>query len=235
MAEGSSAEWFSTAAPFLTGGLALVVVLFGGVPWRAARNLITIVHEAGHALAGLMAGRRLRSIRLHSDTSGVTVIRGKSTGAGVTFTLLAGYAAASLLGLLFAGLVAAHQVTTVLVISAVLLLGVLLVVRNAYGVFSVVASSVILAIVALVVSAEVQVWFVYLLTWFLLFGGVRPLWELQVKRRRGQARDSDVDQLGRLTGMPPVLWLFLLVVATVSCVIAGGLWLIEPAVANPAL
>ena len=70
--------------------------------------------------------------------------------------------------------------------------------------------------------------FGYLLTWFLLFGGVRPVFELQTKRRRGQARDSDADQLGRLTAVPPVLWVLVFAVATVSCLIAGGLWLLEP-------
>ena len=86
----------------VAGGLALLVVLVGGTPWRFARNGGTIVHEAGHALAAVLVGRRLQGIKLHSDTSGVTVSRGKPEGPGMAFTAMAGYMAPSVLGLLFA-------------------------------------------------------------------------------------------------------------------------------------
>ncbi|HWD02841.1 MAG TPA: M50 family metallopeptidase [Amycolatopsis sp.] len=214
----------------VTGGVALLIMLAGGTPWRFARNVITIVHEAGHALAALLVGRRLRSIKLHSDTSGVTVSRGKPEGPGMAFTALAGYVAPSVLGLLFASLVGQDLITAVLVLAAVMLLGVLIMVRNAYGVFTVVASAVVLGLVALVAPQVVQAPFVYLLTWFLLFGGVRPVVELQVKRHRGQARDSDADQLGRLTAVPPVLWVLVFGVLTLSCLVAGAVWLLQPVV-----
>jgi hypothetical protein len=219
----------AASVTLIAGGIALLVVLVGR-PWRLARNLVTIVHEAGHALAAVLVGRRLQGIKLHSDTSGVTVSRGKPEGPGMAFTALAGYSAPGLLGLLFATLLGNGLVTMVLVLTALLLLGVLVMVRNTYGVFTVIASSVVLGLVALVAPTEIQAACVYLLTWFLLIGGVRPVLELQIKRRRGQARDSDADQLGRLTGVPAALWVLVLAVLAVSCLIAGGLWLIEPAV-----
>ncbi|GHG11986.1 MULTISPECIES: M50 family metallopeptidase [Amycolatopsis] len=212
----------------VAGGVALLVVLVGGTPWRRARNVVTMVHEAGHALAAVLVGRRLQGIKLHSDTSGVTVSRGKPEGPGMAFTAMAGYLAPSVLGLLFAGLLGADLVGTVLVLIALLLLGVLVMVRNAYGVFTVVASAAVLALIAFVAPVELQAPFSYLVTWFLLFGGVRPVAELQTKRRRGQARDSDADQLGRLTAVPPILWVLVFAVATISCLIAGALWLLEP-------
>ncbi|MFF0148525.1 M50 family metallopeptidase [Amycolatopsis sulphurea] len=212
----------------VTGVVALLIVFVGGTPWRFARNVVTLVHEAGHALAAVLVGRRVQSIRLHSDTSGVTVSRGRPEGPGMAFTAMAGYVAPSVLGLLFATLVGADLVTAVLVLVALLLLGVLIMVRNAHGVFTVVASAVVLGLVALVAPTVVQAPFVYLLTWFLLFGGVRPIVELQVKRRLGQARDSDADQLGRLTGVPAVLWVLVFGVLTLSCVVSGGLWLLQP-------
>lgn len=214
----------------VTGGLALLVVL-SGRPWRIARNLITLVHEAGHALAAVLVGRRLKGIKLHSDTSGVTVSRGKPEGPGMAFTALAGYTAPAVLGLLFAGLLSSDLITVVLTVTALMLLGVLVMVRNTYGVFAVVTSSIVLGLVALVAPSWFQAIFVYLMTWFLLFGGVRPVIELQIKRRRGAARDSDADQLGRLTGMPAVLWVLVMAVLTVSCLFAGGLWLLEPTAA----
>jgi peptidase M50B-like protein len=215
--------------PLVTGGVALILVLSGS-PWRLARNVITIVHEAGHALIAVLVGRRLQGIQLHSDTSGVTVSRGRPTGPGMVLTALAGYTAPSLLGLAFAALLAADLVSTLLIVAALLLVAVLVMVRNAYGVFAVLVTAGVLAVVALVAPVGVQAAFVYAMTWFLLFGGVRPVLELQLKRRRGAARDSDADQLGRLTGVPAVLWVLILAVVAVSCLVMGGLWLMEPTV-----
>lgn len=213
----------------VTGVAALLVVLLRG-PWRFARNVVTIVHEAGHALIAVLAGRRLQGIRLHSDTSGVTVSRGKPTGPGMVLTALAGYPAPALLGLGFSGLVTAEQLSAVLGVAAALLLGVLVMVRNAYGVFAVVVSAVVLGLVALFAGPGIQAAFVYLITWFLLFGAIRPVFELQAKRRRGAARDSDADQLARLTGVPAAIWLLVLGVLAVSCLVVGGMLLVEPAV-----
>lgn len=209
------------------GALALLVVLLP-TPWRLARNLVTIVHEAGHALAGLVVGRRLQGIRLHSDTSGVTVSRGKRTGPGMVLTTLSGYPAPALLGLGFAALLAADRMSMILGIAAVLLLGVLVMVRNAYGVFAVVVAAAVLAAVALVAPTGVQTGFVYFITWFLLLSGIRPVFELQGKRRRGAARDSDADQLARLTGLPAVLWVLVLAVLGTCCLVLGGGLLLDP-------
>lgn len=86
----------------------------------------------------------------------------------------------------------------------------------------------VLALASLVTPASVQAAFVYLMPWFLLFGGVRPVIELQLKRRQGQARDSDADQLARLTEVPAALWVLVLAMISVSCVIMGGAFLLQP-------
>lgn len=217
----------------LISGVATLIVVLSGTPWRLARNVLTIVHEAGHALAALVVGRRLQGIRLHSDTSGVTVSRGRSEGPGMVLTSLAGYPAPALLGLLYSWLVWAEQLSAVLGVTAVLLLGVLVLVRNAYGVFSVLASAVVLGAVAWFAPPGVQAVFVYVVTWFLILGAVRPLFELQSKRRRGAARDSDIDQLARLTGLPAALWLLVLGVLIGGCAVVGGMLLVEPALGGP--
>ncbi|BCK68696.1 hypothetical protein Srufu_026490 [Streptomyces libani subsp. rufus] len=59
--------------------IATAVLALGAVvprtAWRLARNAVTIAHEGGHGLIALLTGRRLDGIRLHSDTSGLTVSR----------------------------------------------------------------------------------------------------------------------------------------------------------------
>lgn len=70
--------------------IATAVLALGAVvprtAWRLARNAVTIAHEGGHGLIALLTGRRLDGIRLHSDTSGLTVSRGKPTGLGMVLT-----------------------------------------------------------------------------------------------------------------------------------------------------
>lgn len=205
--------------------MALLVVALPS-SWRVARNVITIVHEAGHALTAVLVGRRLRGIRLHSDTSGLTLSRGRPEGPGMVCTALAGYPAPSLLGMVFAGLLAADLVTAPLVAGAVLLAGVLLLVRNAYGVVSVLLTGAVLVGVSLLASTQVQAAFAQLITWFLLFGGLRPVGELQRERWRHRARDSDADQLGRLTGTPGFFWVASFGLVGVGALLLSGGWLL---------
>src|SRR5581483_10209540 len=120
----------------LSGIVALLAVLYSPV-WRVARNVVTIAHEGGHALVALVTGRKLDGIKLHSDTSGVTVSRGKPHGPGMVFTAMAGYVTPPLLGLAFAALLSDNRITLMLWASLALLLGMLINIRNAYGALSV--------------------------------------------------------------------------------------------------
>src|SRR6202000_2229422 len=75
-------------------------------------------------------------------------------------------------------------------------------------------------------SLRAQELFAYLFAWFLLFGGIRPIFELQRRRRRGGGRASgalasDADQLALLTGVPGGTWVFGFAVVAVAALIAG--------------
>ncbi|MCT2591855.1 M50 family metallopeptidase [Streptomyces sp. N2-109] len=209
-----------------TGLVALAVIVPHG-PWRLARNAVTIAHEGGHGLVALLTGRRLDGIRLHSDTSGLTVSRGKPHGIGMVLTAAAGYTAPSLLGLGGAWLLAADHITALLWGATALLLAMLVMIRNAYGVLTVVVTGGAFLLVSWLTDAEVQAAFAYVAVWFLLLGGVRPVFELQGKRRRGGAPDSDADQLARLTRVPAVMWLVLFHAVSLCSLIGGGSWLLD--------
>lgn len=208
-----------------TGVLALVVVV-PHAAWRLARNAITIAHEGGHGIVALLTGRRLQGIRLHSDTSGLTVSRGKPTGAGMILTAASGYTAPPLIGLGGAALLAAGHITAFLWLATALLIAMLFMIRNAYGVLTVVLTGGGFLVVSWLAGPQVQAAFAYAVVWFLLLGGVRPAFELQAKRRRGHAGDSDADQLSRLTHVPPALWLFLFHIVSVCSLLGGGGWLL---------
>lgn len=187
-------------------GAAALVAVAHSPTWRVARNVVTIAHEGGHALVALLTGRQLAGIRLHSDTSGVTVSRGKPHGPGMIFTAMAGYVTPPLLGLGCAWLLSDGRITLMLWTAIALLAAMLIMIRNAYGVVSVVGTGAIIFAVSWFGDAKVQAGFAYLGAFFLLLAGARPVVELQRKRARRQARDSDADQLARLTNVPGLAW-----------------------------
>jgi hypothetical protein len=205
---------------------ALAVVVPHGA-WRISRNAITIAHEGGHGLIALLTGRTLTGIRLHSDTSGLTVSRGKPYGLGMILTAAAGYTAPPLLGLGGAALLAAGHITMLLWLATALLVAMLVMIRNAYGALTVLLTGGMFVLVSWLTGPQVQAAFGYAVVWFLLVGGVRPAFELQAKRSRGGAGDSDADQLSRLTHVPAGLWLFLFHVVSLCSLMGGGQWLLR--------
>jgi Peptidase M50B-like len=214
----------STLLVLGTGTVGLAAVAVDRV-WRRTRYVITIVHEAGHALAALATGRRLTGIRLHSDTSGLTLSVGRPDGPGMVATTAAGYLCPSLLGLCGVGVLAAGWVTVTLWVAVAMLLAMLVMIRNVYGAVPLLLTGAVLVLVAWYGSADVQAAFGHAATWFLLFGAVRPLAELRRLRRSGAARNSDVDELSRLTRLPAWLWLALLAGGSLAA-LAGGGWLL---------
>ena len=204
----------------VTALIALVVVAFRPL-WRIARNAITIAHEGGHALVALLTGRKLRGIRLEFDTSGLTLSAGRPTGPGMMFTLLAGYIAPSLVGLAGAWILGGNRITLLLWVAVVLLLLMLINIRNAFGVVSVVITGGIVLAVSWYASPQVQAAFAYTGVWFLLVGGVRPVGELQKLRQRGRMPGSDADQLAGLTHLPAVFWVFLFYLVNLAALLIG--------------
>lgn len=211
-----------------TGVLALLAVGFRPL-WHVTRNFITIAHEGGHALAAVLTGRRLSGIKLHSDTSGLTLSKGRPTGPGMIITGLTGYITPPLMGLGAAALLATGRVTLLLLIGLVALPLMLIMIRNLFGIISVVATMGILLGVAIYAAPAIQGAFGYLLAWFLMIGGTRAVVELQGSRRRGQAQKSDADQVGHLTHLPPLVWVFFFAIVAIASLLVGGQWLLEVA------
>ncbi|MEU4594212.1 M50 family metallopeptidase [Micromonospora aurantiaca (nom. illeg.)] len=218
----------------VTAVVALAVVV-ARLPWRIARNAVTIAHEGGHALVALLTGRRLHGIRLHSDTSGLTLSAGRPTGPGMILTLLAGYVAPSLLGLGGAWLLAGNRITLLLWLAVALLLGMLVMIRNLFGVLSLLVTGGVVLAVSWYTSPEVQAAFAWTSVWFLLIGGVRPVFELHRQRARGRMPQSDADQLARITPFPALFWVGVFLLVSVGALAAGALLLAGPILADAGL
>lgn len=204
-----------------TGLLALLVVARA---WRTVRLGLTVVHEAGHALVAVLVGRRLSGIRLHRDTSGVTVSRGRPTGAGVVVMYAAGYLAPGVLGLAAALLLAAGRPLALLWLMVLVLLAVLVWIRNGFGLVVVLGLGVVLGLVGWYAADGIVTAVAYLLAWLLLLAAPRPLVELLAGGRH-RRRGSDPEHLARLTHLPAVLWILLLLAANVTGLVYGAVTL----------
>ncbi|TDE33426.1 M50 family peptidase [Nonomuraea mesophila] len=215
--------------PWVVGVSALAAFVIVGfrLPWQLSRGLITIAHEGGHALMALLTRRKLEGIRLHSDTSGVTLTRGRPTGPGMVLTALAGYLAPSLLGLAAAWLTEQGRITLLIWVVLLFLVCMLLLIRNLYGALILLATGGAVFALIMYAPSEVQQVVALVAVWFLLFGGIRPIIELQRKRHRRQARDSDADQLARLTILPGGFYVFFFLLVSLASV-AFGAYLMNP-------
>lgn len=196
--------------------------------WRVLRHVATIAHEGGHALVATLAGRQLQGVRLHSDTSGLTVSSGRPRGVGVVLTLLAGYPAPALLGLLGAFALDHDRIRLTLVGALLLLLALLVQIRNVFGVVTVVATGGVLLAVTGYAPDAVQAGAAYLLVWFLLLAAPRTVVELQRTRAGRRGGTSDADQLAALTRVPAVVWVVLMGAVALGAAGLSGWWLLAP-------
>ncbi|NNG39806.1 M50 family metallopeptidase [Flexivirga sp. ID2601S] len=219
----------ATNAPLdarVTAALALVAAacILWAPAWRASRHVVTVAHEGAHGVVALLAGRSLSGIRLHSDSSGLTVSRGRARGFGMVATLFAGYVGPGVLGLLLASVLhSGHAVAALwLLLGALTLL--LLQIRNLYGLWVVLVSGIALFAVTWWLSDDVQVGVAQTITWFLLLACPWSIIDLQRTRRAGRGRGSDPDQLARITPIPAGLWVTLMLLVALACLGLGG-WL----------
>ena len=214
------------SALLATAAAAAVLVLSPAL-WRSTRHVVTIAHEGAHGVVALAAGRRLSGIRLHSDTSGLTVSAGRPTGPGMVLTCAAGYTGPALFGLGAAALLASGHAIGLLWALLVLLALLLVQIRNWYGLWSVLATGAVVVAATGWLPPHGQAAFAAVGTWFLLLAAPKTVLELQRSRRRRTAPDSDADQLAALTHVPAVLWVGVFLLVDAGALGLGGWWLVR--------
>lgn len=219
----------SSTTVLITAG-AVLLVLVVPTAWHVARHGLTIVHEAAHAGVAVLVGRRLSGIRVHSDTSGLTVSVGKPRGPGMVATAAAGYIGPAVLGVGAAWLLSRGYAVALLWILLVVLVLVLVQIRNWYGLWAVLVTGALLVAITVWGSATVQGIAAYAMTWFLLLGAPRAVLEMQSERRRarrrGVADTSDAGLLARLTHLPGGVWVVILLLVCLAALFLGGTWLL---------
>lgn len=193
--------------------------------WTWSRYLVTLVHEGGHALVAMLTGRRLASITLHSDTSGLTVTSGKPTGFGMTLTAAAGYTAPAVVGLLIAALVRFGQPAWALSAALIVLALMLRYIRNWFGLLVVLTAGVATGTLVMWSPESAQGTAATLLGWFMLIAAPRPVAEMWAQRRTGRSRTSDADVLARTTHIPAIVWTGFFLLFNLAALGLGAWWL----------
>jgi hypothetical protein len=214
----------------LTAAIALALVLPRAI-WPYTRMLITITHEGAHGVAAFLTRRRLEGIRLHSDSSGLTVSSGRPSGPGMVTMLMAGYLGPAVVGLGAVLLLIAGHSLGLLWLFVILLALLLLQIRNFYGFVLIVGCAVVLILVSWYLPAAMQSGLACVLTWTFLFAAPKPVVELMRQRRHGRAPQSDADQLARLTRVPAGLWVGGFLVVNCAGLVLGAVLLV-PALAE---
>lgn len=226
--------WLSLTTPLMPptplemlpcAALALILVLVKPL-WRVSRNAVTIAHEGGHAVMAVLAGRRLGAIRLHADTSGTTESVGRAGGVGVMLTTFAGYPAPALWAMLIAWLTGSGRGAPALWLLVLLLFAMLVRIRNCYGLLAMALALASAVALAWWGSATLRSLALGTLASFLAFGSIRPICELFIQRRRGEAQGSDADALQGRTRMPADVWMALWLAIDLAALWFCARWLL---------
>lgn len=98
----------------------VTTIVYRTLPPAFSFQVVTVLHEFGHAIVGKCTGAKINAIKINDDTSGVTEMR----GGNQYLTLPAGYLGTSFLGglMVFAGFdILASKVVAVLIALTFLL------------------------------------------------------------------------------------------------------------------
>lgn len=184
----------------LSGFLLAALLVSSPQAWKPLRHVITVVHEIGHATAGLLTGNKPSGFRFHADTSGVTeaqMRRGVLHAPGRLLTILAGYPFPAAVGALSVWALANGWAGVPMLAFSLALIVCLPLVRNLHG-FALIGALNLVAWLSLFYLPIEALGFVSAaFLSLMLLGGVRTVAELAQMHLRGEKEGSDVQVASR--------------------------------------
>jgi hypothetical protein len=198
-------------------GVLVFIVLLGPALWKITTHAETAVHEAAHAMTGLLTGRSIRSVQINPNGGGSTVMV-RPTGFGYGVAAFAGYVGASAAGLLAAWLISIGRIVAVLWLAGLLLAAMLLMVRNAFGGIVILACGALLYLTLRYTTAGVETAVAYGVTWFLLLSGPK----VALGAARSPKGVTDAKVLAGMTFLRPGAWCFLWLLGTIGALVGGA-------------
>lgn len=208
-------------------GVAVVALLVAPVTGRALAQVVTLVHELGHAGVGLLVGGRVRRVSIALDASGetLTLIGGRYPRSRLSAFTLAGYPAPPLIGLAAAAAVASEDHRFFLLLGAVLVaVALVLWVRNPWGILVFAVTTVVLWLAATEAADALTRTVAIALAWLFSVGGLRSAWQLTHGSRPSAGGLDDAERVAQLSRVVPrivVVAGFVLVAAAALAGVAG--------------
>ena len=184
--------------------------------WQVLGYFTTLVHEAGHAVAGVSVGRRITGISLQGSMAGHTMSVGRSSGLGLMWSSWWGYPSPALAAWGYLAAADAGRSNLALAVTALMLALTLLLCRS-LGALAVTAGALLALLGVLYLATPLlTVGVVYALGWLLLVGAVRgvaALVAIDLLGHQGTEGESDARALARLSLVPGLVWILSFILA----------------------
>lgn len=195
----------------------MCAVLALGLAFTLGQLVVTLFHEAGHAVGSIVFGAGFSGIGLHASGDGITHFA-LTSRLGAVPVYAGGYLAPGLAGWLISWAYASGHTTLVLAVLASISAVVAVVAMNLFG-FALSAGLAGLAGWAFLSGGTLtQSLIVLVLAWLLLLGGTGDAARTIVF----VDDDEDHDVLESLTWVPAQLWGILFTAVNAWCLYAGG-------------
>ncbi len=199
-----------------SAGIALALIVVRPL-WLIARVAVTLVHELGHALTGIIAGRKFTGFRINVDMSGHALTKGKPRGFGLVATTWAGYPSPAIVGTALIMLALGGWAAPAISVCLAVLVFALIRVRSFL--------TAVVMLGAIAGTGALWWWGADLLQAQVLVGAGLVLlvgaWRHVGAVARSSDTGSDAAALARLTGVPRAVWL-----ATFVLVLGALTWLV---------
>lgn len=173
-------------------------------PFLQAAN--TMIHETGHAAAGLLSRGEVYEIHLFANTEGITRV-GFSSWWGAVLTGVSGYLFASWTAFLLAALWSRNKTRTVLFLMlAFSLCNLVLWIRNAYGIIWVACFILFLLFVLRLRRPGWRHSAAFILITIMVMDSVRSAFAVLLLSLMHPEQSGDAALLARFTTVPPAAW-----------------------------
>src|SRR5215469_17513757 len=201
------------AGTSLTIGLVALVAVAFPPTWIFVRYFTVMAHEGSHAVVGSLWGFKIKGVRLFwRDAAGATEPDGEGNDIPA---LLVGYFGPSLFGLAAAKLISIGHSVAVLWLTLVMLVVLLALVKNVFGLLTTLIAGVVIFDLARYGTVTHQTLAAYGVAWLLLLSGVRGV----LRRWDGS---GDADELASRTNIVPVTFSKIWLVGALFAVFLGA-------------
>lgn len=210
---------FGFQAPLSSGEAVLIGLAAFGVVlipflWPLVEHFNVMAHEGAHAAVASLMGLTVNDVHVNIDNTGKTGVK-LNGGLSTVLAGFIGYVGPSAFGVGAAKLISLGDGVEVLWLTIALLVLLLFLIRQSFGILSVPAAIALLVFLIHDEHTRTELIAAYAMTWLLLLSGIR----VAVKDGAGA---TDAGILKGATHLPRRFWALLWFAGTVAALLYGG-------------